>query len=45
MTAFCLILLRYGAAARIGLLVKMLIIINTYLADIITKELKAYPPY
>lgn len=38
-------LLHYGAAARIGLSVKMLTIINMYLANIITKELKVYSPY
>lgn len=39
------ILLHYGAAARIRLLVKMLVIINTHLANIIIKELKVYTPY
>lgn len=38
-------LLHYGAAASIGLLVKMLTVINTHLANVIMKEQKVYPPH
>lgn len=38
-------LLHYGAAAKIGLLVKMLTVINMHLANIIMKELQVNPPY
>lgn len=39
------VLLHYGGAARIALLVKTLTVINMHLANLIMKEQKVYPPY